>query len=141
MLVDDSSIDNFVSRKTIERSGFAETVLVYESAATALHYLKACGKKNNQACPVPDIIFLDLNMPVMDGHEFLKEFGKLHREIREQSKIILLSSSTNLSDMMLNVKNEYVKAFFSKPLIKKNLEEVESELFGIGREEARLKIA
>jgi len=129
MLIDDSAIDNFISSKTIQQTGFANNILVYENGQIALNYLKACGRKNISICPVPDLILLDLNMPVMNGDEFLREFSKLSKEIREKSIIIVLTSTANPANLMLSIKNPFVKSFLSKPLIPKNIEDLILEFF------------
>ena len=66
LLIDDNFIDNFVTRKILETSNFAEKIVVIQSAQEAIAQLQA-------KSIVPDVIFLDIRMPMMDGFEFLKE--------------------------------------------------------------------
>ena len=76
MLVDDNESDNFFHQLTIENSNCAEKIICFNMAKDALAYLE-----NNQA-PIyvqPDIIFLDINMPGMNGWEFLEAYEKLRR--------------------------------------------------------------
>jgi len=126
MLIDDSGIDNYVNEKTIIKSGFARNVIVCDNAPIALKYLRSAG---SQEKPIPDIIFLDLNMPVFDGRQFLAEYRSLSVRVREISRIVVLSSSMNPMDMQLAVKDPNVKVFLSKPLIGRNLDVLERELF------------
>ena len=76
LLVDDNDIDNFINERMITTSHFAPGVVVRNSAQNALDYLREIGE---DAARLPEVIFLDLNMPVMDGLSFLKqlrsEFG------------------------------------------------------------------
>ncbi|MGI8891907.1 MAG: response regulator [Bacteroidia bacterium] len=110
LLIDDNTIDNFVNKKLLEMTGFATEVLVYESAVAALEYLKK-EKKDR----LPDVIFLDIMMPVMDGFTFLDEFEKLGKDY-ERSKIIMLSTSESFQDLNRANKNKLVQKFLNKPL-------------------------
>jgi len=112
MLIDDSEIDNFVSQRIIENANFAEEVQVYRSAIDALDYLKHPQNSDR----LPDLIFLDVNMPLMDGLDFLKAFDNLASHTRQKCKIIVLSSSYHSMDIHNMSQQGYVQAFITKPL-------------------------
>ncbi|MGN6648250.1 MAG: response regulator, partial [Cytophaga sp.] len=71
MLVDDNETDNFIHRRVLEMGNFSENIIVKNSGKSALEYLEA-----NQSNPdlIPEVIFLDINMPIVDGFVFLFEF-------------------------------------------------------------------
>ncbi len=83
LLVDDNEIDNFINERIITSSSFCEHVIVRNSADGALNYLKEIAGSSDK---IPDIIFLDLNMPVKDGFGFLEDFSKLGDAITKHSK-------------------------------------------------------
>ncbi len=118
MLVDDCEIDNFVNTKMLSRYGFTERIISYESARLAFEYL--ADPKNE----IPAVLFLDLNMPGMDGVGFLEKFKELPQAIKGKCEIVVLSNSYDprVKENITNNKN--VLAFFSKPLIKSNVEEL-----------------
>jgi CheY-like chemotaxis protein len=112
MLIDDNELDNFVNKKLIENEQFASEVLVQSSGISGLDYLQKSGGE------IPDIIFLDIMMPGMDGFGFLDEFDKLSEEIKKKSKIIMLSTSESFKDLNKANQNKYVYKFLNKPLSK-----------------------
>lgn len=114
MLVDDDEIDNFITKKMIDDSHFAKKLIIKLSSEEALNYLK---KEQNNPEELPDLIFLDILMPVMDGFAFLEEFDKLNDIIKKKCKIILLSTSESFKDLNRANKNRYVSKFLTKPLI------------------------
>ncbi len=118
MLIDDSEIDNFVNQKVIEMSRFAGEIQIFQSPIEALSYLKQ-NIKNETA--LPNIILLDIRMPVMDGFGFLDAFEKLPEEIRKYCKIIMLSTSDSIEDLNRVNKCKYVSKFLNKPLSEANL--------------------
>ncbi|TDS15137.1 response regulator receiver domain-containing protein [Maribacter caenipelagi] len=118
MLVDDNSIDNYVSKIVVEKENFTETITVKSSAIEALDYLKA--KTDN----FPELIFLDIKMPIMDGFEFLLEFSKFTVDKKENSAIVMLSSSINNADMEAASNEQHVIDYLSKPLSKDKLAKV-----------------
>lgn len=122
LLVDDSSIDNFVNQKMIELNRFSEKVIAFTRANKALEYLIGLDKNNLQAYEIPSFIFLDLNMPIMDGNEFIKQFKTLSEEIKEKCNIIVLTSSVNPLDPTIVNDDKYVLTFLSKPLLKNNFD-------------------
>lgn len=121
MLVDDNETDNFISKRIIEITGFASRVEVKNSGKSALDYLAA-----HQDSPedLPNIIFLDINMPVVDGFVFLYEFEKFKELVRTKCKVIILSSSDNKRDIDKIVNNNYVIKFVTKPLTEYSLIEI-----------------
>jgi len=121
LLVDDNDIDNFINERMITTSGFSKTVIVKNSAQGALDYLKSI--EDNPA-QLPQAIFLDLNMPVMDGFGFLTEFENFSDEVRRTCKIIVLSSSISPEDINRASTNPYVQKFLNKPLSEKYLSAV-----------------
>jgi CheY-like chemotaxis protein len=119
LLIDDNYIDNFVTRRILESSNFAEEIAVRQSANEAISALKDGSVK-------PDVIFLDLRMPLMNGFEFLNEFEKIEFEGKDNIKIFMLSSSLDPTDVKRSTENKYVVQFIHKPLTHKILEELGS---------------
>lgn len=118
MLVDDNETDNFINKRIIELAGFAEDIIVKNSGKSALEFLNS--EKDNPD-KLPDIIFLDINMPVVDGFVFLYEFEGFPESVKNKSRIIILSSSDNKKDIDRIVDNDYVVRFITKPLTEEAL--------------------
>jgi CheY-like chemotaxis protein len=116
LLIDDNYIDNFVTRKIIEGSNFAESIIVVRSATEAINSLR-------DGLVKPDVIFLDVRMPMMSGFEFLDEYDKIAIN-KEDIKIFMLSSSLDPLDMRKSTDNKYITQFIHKPLTQKALEEL-----------------
>ncbi|WP_073402801.1 response regulator [Mucilaginibacter sp. OK098] len=116
LLIDDNYIDNFVTRKIIEGSNFAESIVVVRSATEAINSLR-------DGLIKPDVIFLDVRMPLMSGFEFLDEYDKIDID-KENIKIFMLSSSLDPLDLRKSTDNKYITQFIHKPLTQKALEEL-----------------
>jgi CheY-like chemotaxis protein len=116
LLIDDNYIDNFVTRKIIEGSNFAESIVVVRSATEAINSLR-------DGLVKPDVIFLDVRMPLMSGFEFLDEYDKIGID-KENIKIFMLSSSLDPLDLRKSTDNKYITQFIHKPLTQKALEEL-----------------
>lgn len=122
MLIDDNSIDNFVNEKIIKTIGFASTVYVNTSVLSSLEFLNNMEKiKKYSPGMVPEIIFLDLNLPMLDGFQFLDEFEKFSAEFKSKIKIIILTSSINPNDVERSKGYESVVDYCYKPLTVKEL--------------------
>jgi CheY-like chemotaxis protein len=94
MLVDDNDIDILINKRLIHMFELAEEVKSYQNGRQAMEAFKIL--KELKYCP--DLILLDLNMPVLDGFGFLKEYQKLPEDMRK-GKVIVLSSSNDPSDI------------------------------------------
>lgn len=121
MLIDDNKIDNFFHERAIKKHNDAIKVIVYLSAEEALTAIK-----ENQSDEVPEVIFLDINMPGMNGWEFLDEYFKLDEKQRKSIVITMLSTSENPDDM--KSAQELGVSFSSKPLTTEILNDLESKL-------------
>ena len=83
MLIDDNEIDNLINQKMIESSGITKHIYIHTGARSALEFLKNIQEIDEFASKIlPDVIFLDIDMPLMDGFQFLDEFEKLNNELR-----------------------------------------------------------
>lgn len=122
LLVDDNEIDNFINERIITSCKFADNVVVRNSAESALEYLKEIEATEEK---IPEIIFLDLNMPIKDGFGFLVDFEKMGEKIRKKSRVIVLSSSISPEDINKASVNPFVYKYLNKPLSEKYLEAVE----------------
>ncbi|MBX9853133.1 MAG: response regulator [Cytophagaceae bacterium] len=125
MLVDDNDTDNFIHKRVIELTGFANNIIVKSSGKSALEYLDT--NKNNLSI-LPDVIFLDINMPIVDGFVFLYEYENFPESLRQKCKVVILSSSDNKKDIDRIVDNEYVINFITKPLSEEALEDLKKIL-------------
>ena len=90
LLVDDDHVNNFVTEQLIRKSGIAKDIKAVRNGEEALTYL------SEEINYCPDLILLDINMPEMDGINFLKNFKKM--VLDKSIKIILLTSSVNPKD-------------------------------------------
>jgi CheY-like chemotaxis protein len=121
MLVDDNDTDNFISKRIIEITKFASRVEVKSSGKNALDYLR---ENQNIIDNLPNVIFLDINMPIVDGFVFLYEFEKFNEFVKNKCKVIILSSSDNKRDIDKIVNNNHVIKFITKPLTEIALDEI-----------------
>jgi len=121
MLVDDNDTDNFINKRIIELTGFAYRIEIKNSGKSALEYLESVQDDDGN---LPDLIFLDINMPIVDGFVFLYEFEKFSESIKDKCKIVILSSSDNQRDIDNIINNKLVVKFITKPLSEEALEEV-----------------
>ena len=122
MLVDDNDTDNFISRRIIEITGFAQKVEIKNSGKSALEYIDAHKDDPSQ---LPDIIFLDINMPIVDGYVFLYEFESFAEVVKDKCKVVILSSSDNKRDIDKLINNDRVIKYITKPLTEEVLGEIE----------------
>ena len=119
-LIDDSETFNYINLKTMEKAGFAKTIKTFDSGSTALAYIWKLSPSHPEK--FPDMIFLDLNMPVMSGWEFLDSIKNLAGTILKNCKLFILTSSIDRADIDHSDQYTMVSDFISKPLTVKTLE-------------------
>lgn len=111
LLVDDSDATNELTSFHLRRLKLCDEIYVKKNGKEALLFLQE--KKIS-----PDLILLDINMPVMNGFEFLEAYSKLELSSKDSIIIVLLTSSSNPSDISSAQENSWVKGYFQKPLEK-----------------------
>ncbi len=126
MLVDDDADDNFIHERVIKRSNAAEHVIAKQTGMEAIEYLKS--NQDNDRQP-PDLIFLDINMPGMNGWEFLGEYEKLDEKSKSKAIIVMLTTSENPDDKMKAKAINLASDFKTKPLTQEMLEEIIEKYF------------
>ena len=126
MLVDDNPDDNFFHEREIKKINLANIVKTKNSGIEALEYLKS--KKDNKD-PHPDLIFLDINMPGMNGWEFLQEYNQLDKELQSRAIIIMLTTSENPDDEARAKTWAFVSDYITKPLTKEIMKNIIDKYF------------
>ena len=116
LLIDNNYIDNFINSRLLKRSNFAENIIASQDPREVIKSLR-------DGIIKPDIIFLDVDMPLMDGFEFLKEYDKIDMD-KEFIKIVLLTSSIDPADIKRAEKNKYITKLVTKPLTDKVIEKL-----------------
>ncbi len=117
MLIDDSEIDNFINYKIIEGCYFSENIHIHTSGKSALEFLNNLLKTLNVSSSIlPEIIFLDINMPLMDGFQFMDELDRTIGTANYSPQIIFLTTSINPSDTEKANKYKRVIKYVNKPL-------------------------
>lgn len=110
VLIEDDQALNYYHQRLFVKQNFADEVLSYHSAVEALDGIKSLQHVTQL------YIFLDLNMPQMNGWQFIDELEKIKFDTNTQIKLFVLSSSVNPNDMMKTKQNSVVTDYFSKPL-------------------------
>ena len=136
MLIDDDESPNFISEKIISKADFTGKCVVMQNAELALDYLE----KDDKDHPKPDLIFLDLNMPLMDGWGFLAEYEKFSQDIRDSTVVIIVSTSVNPDDRERAKHNRLVDDFENKILTHGKIENIINKHFLNGIKSKRLMV-
>ena len=128
LLVDDDEPTNFLNKMTLEQTGCTRHISVAQSGQEALDYLRGCGVDSGKQ-PRPDLIFLDINMPAMDGWEFLDRYRSLPSAQKADIVLIMLTTSLNPDDELKTRTIPEVAGFENKPLSQMRLEQLLQKYF------------
>ncbi len=117
MLLDDNELDNFINQKVIEANHFAGKVYINTSSKSALEFLNNLSISSTDKLDIfPEIIFIDLNMPMMDGFQFIENLKKNLPKKVDTLKLAILTSSTNPNDRQKAAEISKNIVFLNKPL-------------------------
>lgn len=127
LCVDDDTISLTISQLLLKRTGFAQEVHTAIDGSEALEYFERLfAEEADPVAAAPELILLDINMPVMNGWEFLQEYNPRFRDKLTNTHIVILSSTIDPEDFALAKQYPVVVQFISKPLSVENLEELKS---------------
>jgi CheY-like chemotaxis protein len=128
LLVDDDEPTNYLNQLTLEEIDCANTIRTAENGIAALEYLKKT-VSGDENYPHPDLILLDINMPAMNGWEFLDQYSKLDAHQKADVIIVMLTTSLNPDDRIKAEKNPDVTGFEIKPLISERVKGIIEKYF------------
>ena len=112
-LIDDDKIFHFILTSIIDENKLAESILSFFDGEKAIQYLTE-NKTNNEK--IPDVLFLDINMPVMDGWMFIEEYARIKPDITKKVLVFMLSSSMNPIDIERAGKISEISNYIIKPI-------------------------
>ncbi|MCB9232815.1 MAG: response regulator [Bacteroidia bacterium] len=126
MLIEDDETVNFYNEFLLKELGLAENIVIRENGEVALEYLRECLDNDSK---IPDLILLDINMPVMNGFEFLDAYESLPVSKEIKALIVMLTTSLHPSD--LEKANTYasVSEYLYKPLMEEKIEGIIQKYF------------
>ncbi|MCW1953736.1 MAG: response regulator [Flavobacteriia bacterium] len=117
-IIDDDPIFVYGTKKVMKEVDFCEDVMVFHNGQDAINGLRELAEENKE---LPSLIFLDLNMPVMDGWDFLDDFITIPNNNREKVHVYVISSSIDANDFIRARNYEVVNNYILKPIIPDDL--------------------
>lgn len=121
LIIDDDPMSSFMLKRLAELGELADIITILNSARSALEYI---GERKQSDNLLPDVIFLDIYMPILNGWDFLKAFRTLKPELSKKIDIVIVSSSEHPRDLEQAKTFEEVKAYAVKPVSLERLKEI-----------------
>lgn len=129
LLVDDNPADNEFHKIIIRKAGVCNQIKMVPDGEAALSYIKKSGEPNqSEEFPKPDLILLDINMPRMNGFEFIMEYQKLDANLRSGVSMAMLTTSLNPEDKK-RATNYEIGTFIVKPLTVEMVHKIIEKIF------------
>jgi CheY-like chemotaxis protein len=125
-LIDDDSINNFINARLIRRLGVSDDVLVSLNGKEAIENLHKIEEAHTDC---PTLIFLDINMPVMDGFEFVENYRKMNFVNKAEVVIYLITTSENVKDLDKAKDYPEIAGYINKPLTEEKIERIFNKHF------------
>lgn len=122
-IIDDDSIYVKLIKKVIETRKLCDNLLIFNNGKESIDYFEA-SLKDLSAAKVPDIIFIDLNMLVMDGWEFIESFTQIEHKFNKLITLYIVSSSINPADINRAKSMSNIKDYLVKPIHAGQLEKI-----------------
>ncbi len=126
LLVDDDDATNFLHKMVIKKLDCTEEIVVKNNGEEAITYLRTL---KDGKYPQPNLILLDINMPVMNGWEFLQEYKKLDKNQMAETVVTMLTTSLNPDDKERSFSLNEINDFMSKPLTVEMLKDLLDRFF------------
>lgn len=126
LLIDDDENTNFYNEIIINQLGITEQIKTFQFANEALVYLTT---KTEGSYPQPEIIFLDINMPIMNGWQFMEKYKQLDDEQKGKIIVVMLTSSFNYDDKIKSEQINEIDTFLNKPLNQEMLSDLMKKYF------------
>ena len=120
-IVDDDKIFHMMAVRLMQLTNVSDRFLTFINGREAIEYLE---KNKNQEAQLPDILFLDINMPIVDGWMFLEKYDGIYQQLSKEVKIYMVSSSIDPRDTDRAKANSHIRDYISKPVSKEHLSEI-----------------
>lgn len=123
LLVDDDRATNFLNRRLLDKMAVAKTIKVARNGIEAMEYLTR-GNRGHSDFPLPNLILLDINMPLVNGWEFLERYETLPNDLKRHITLLMLTTSLRQDDLGRVEETPSVKGFIHKPLSEQEVRKV-----------------
>jgi CheY-like chemotaxis protein len=125
IVLDDDKIQHFIIKKMLSKKAMFNDTLYADDGKTVLNFL---ADHKTEETILPQLLFLDLNMPVMNGWKFLESLALMYNDLKRPLSVYILSSSVDPRDIKRTHKYEFIKSYLIKPISFKILEDIISKV-------------
>jgi CheY-like chemotaxis protein len=128
MIIDDNYIDAFIAERVLKRTGVIKSIKIYADAREAIEYFLRISERD-----APDLVLLDINMPEMNGFGFLEAFAEVDDILKRHCRIVMLSSSVAVLDVVAGETSPFVSMYLEKPFTEEKAAQVFKMMHTQGR--------